>query len=97
MPFFQRQAFDVTRAARAGLFRHSGYYFATVPTYFGGEMAFGWASDAVDLAAADLDQIRARYRAWGRETLYYNPEIHRGAFAIPNYLRVAGPEAGARA
>jgi spermidine synthase len=97
VPFFQQQAFDETREARAELFRHSGYYFATVPTYFGGEMAFGWASDAVDLAAADLALIRRRYRDWDRETRYYNPEIHRGAFAIPNYLKVDGPEAGAKA
>jgi spermidine synthase len=97
VPFFQRQAFDETRAARAGLFRHNGYYFATVPTYFGGEMAFGWASDAVDLAAVDLDRVRERYAAWGGETLYYNPEIHQGTFAMPNYLKVDGPEAGARA
>jgi len=96
VPFFQRQAFDQTRAARARLFRHTGYYFATVPTYFGGEMAFGWASDGVDLAAVDLDLVRERYSAWGGETLYYNPEIHRGTFAIPNYLKVDGPEAGAR-
>ncbi|MDP6708854.1 MAG: polyamine aminopropyltransferase, partial [Alphaproteobacteria bacterium] len=77
--------------------RHNGYSFATVPTYFGGEMAFGWASDAVDLAAVDLDRVRERYAAWGGETLYYNPEIHQGTFAMPNYLKVDGPEAGARA
>ncbi len=97
VPFFQREAFDQTRQARARLFRHSGYYFATVPTYFGGEMAFGWASDAIDLAAVELEPIRARYRDWGRQTLYYTPEIHQGSFAIPNYLGVDGPEAGARA
>ena len=60
-------------------------------------MAFGWASEGRDLAAIDLAQIEARYRAWGQQTIYYNADIHRAAFATPNYLRPGGPGAGDKA
>ena len=40
VPFFQRPGFEATGRTRAGLFRHSGYFYASVPSYFGGPMAF---------------------------------------------------------
>jgi spermidine synthase len=58
-----------------------------VPTYAGGFMAFGWASDAERLRTTPLDELEARYAATGIETRYYNPEIHRAAFALPNDVR----------
>ena len=95
VPFLQRREFVHTRRIREGLFRHSGFFFASVPTYFGGDMAFGWGSDAIDMAAGDLETIRARHRASGLATRYYNPEIHLAAFACPSYLRPGGSEGGA--
>ena len=97
VPFFQRESFDQTGATRADLFRHSGYYFATVPTYFGGAMAFGWASDGSNLAEVDVPGIEKRYRAWNGASLYYNPAVHSGAFATPNYLAVGGPNVRTKA
>ena len=94
VPFFQRHEYDDTGATRRRLFRHSGFYFLGVPTYFGGDLALGWASDGLDLAAVDEATIRARYAAWGQLPRYYNPEIHRAALATPNYLKAGGPKAG---
>ncbi len=95
VPFFQRREFDHTARIRAALFRHSGFFFAAVPTYFGGDMAFGWGSDDIDMAEVDIAAVRARHGASGIETRYYNPEIHRAAFACPSYLRPDGPDGGA--
>jgi spermidine synthase len=50
-------------------------------------MAFGWASDDARLRATPLEELEARYEAAGIETRYYNPEIHRAAFALPNDVR----------
>ena len=86
VPFFQRAEYLDTGAARARLFAHSGFYFAAVPTYFGGDLAFGWASDETDLAKPDVTLIRERYQAADLDTRFYNPEIHQAALALPNYL-----------
>lgn len=95
VPFLQRPEFDDTRRIREKLFRHSGFFFASVPTYFGGDMAFGWGSDDIDMARGELEAIRARHRASALRTRYYNPEIHLAAFACPGYLQADGPEGGA--
>ncbi len=63
------------------------FYLAPVPTYHGGFMAFGWASDDAGPRATRLNTIDARYRAAGLTTRYYNPEIHLAAFALPNDVK----------
>lgn len=68
-------------------FADVAFYLASVPTYAGGFMALGWASDDPDLRATPLKDLEARYAAAGIETRYYNPAIHRAAFALPNSVR----------
>ena len=69
------------------LFPDGNCYLAVVPTYVGGFMAMGWAS--LDPAKRTVDEatLRRRYDASGIETRYYSPELHRGAFALPNFVR----------
>ncbi len=95
VPFLQREEFDHTRRIREALFRHSGFFFASVPTYFGGDMAFGWGSDDLDMANGDGAAIGRAHETSGLATRYYNPEIHLAAFACPSYLRADGPGGGA--
>jgi len=57
------------------------------PTYYGGFMALGWASNGLDLAAPDSAAIAARYAALDLATRYYNPAIHQAAFALPNFVQ----------
>jgi len=68
-------------------FADVAFYLASVPTYAGGVMAFGWASDDESLRETTLDGLASRYAAAGLETRYYNPEVHRAAFALPNTVR----------
>ena len=89
VPFLQRQEFFATGRARAKLFKHSGFYFAAVPTYYGGHMAMGWASQARDATDVSLATLKRRYAASRLKTRYYNPEMHLAAFARPNYLKPA--------
>lgn len=61
-------------------------YQAHIPTYPSGHWLFGFASkkhDPVD----DLDA--AAWNALGIETKYYNTDIHRGSFMLPNYVKQA--------
>ena len=87
VPFFQGEEVCDTAQAFRSLFAHWGFYVAPVPTYYGGHMALGWASDTLDLAAGDPQQISQRIASSTIKTRYYNAEIHQGAFALPSYIR----------
>ncbi len=59
-------------------------YQAHIPTYPSGHWLFGFASKKYD-PLKDLNE-----EAWnnlGLMTKYYNTEIHRGCFALPNYVK----------
>src|SRR5690606_14769114 len=59
-------------------------YQAHIPTYPSGHWLFGYASKHYD-PIADLQE-----EAWnglGIQTRYYNTDLHKGCFAIPNYVK----------
>ena len=62
-------------------------YTANVPSFFGGAVPFGWASEDASLRRVDLETLETRQRAAGFATRYYAPDVHLGAFALPPYLR----------
>ena len=59
------------------------FYLAPVPTYQGGFMAFGWASDNADLRRLPGDLLAARFDPKGIATRYYTPAVHAASFALP--------------
>jgi spermidine synthase len=69
---------------RAAGFADVSYYFAAVPTYVGGSMALGWASDDPALLQVDVDTLRRRNLPAGLK--YYTPEVHKAAFAHPRWM-----------
>ena len=68
-------------------FRDWHFFSAAVPTYAGGIMLFGWATEDLSLRAVSVETLRERYAAAGIRTRYYNPEIHKASFALPQYVR----------
>ena len=84
--FMQADELATTAARFSGLFQDWHFYAAAIPTYVGGIMTFGWATDAPDLRHAGLAQLQERYAASGIQTRYYNPEVHRAAFALPEHV-----------
>ena len=87
VPFFQADEVVSSGRAFAELFAHHGFYVAPVPSYYGGFLAFGWASPGLDLARVERAEVARRYAALGFETRYYNPDIHGAALAVPNDIR----------
>ncbi len=85
VPFMQGDELTNTMRCFKALFSDWGCYLATVPTYAGGPMAFGWATDG---AARDvsLKVLRERFAAAGLDPFYYTPEVHMAAFALPGYV-----------
>ena len=85
VPFMQPQELTNTLRAFKALFRDWGCYLATIPTYVGGPMAMGWATDGA-ARETPLETLEARFAAAGLETRYYTPEVHKAAFALPRYV-----------
>ncbi|MEX0285373.1 MAG: polyamine aminopropyltransferase [Paracoccaceae bacterium] len=81
VPFLQGGELTNTLRAFKALFQDWGCYLATVPTYAGGPMAFGWGTDGA-AGQGSLETLQARYDAAGIATDYYTPEVHLGAFAL---------------
>lgn len=68
------------------LFRDWHFYAAAVPSYTGGIMTFGWASDDTALRRQTSEVIKPRFDRAGIKTRYYNPALHCAAFALPQYI-----------
>jgi spermidine synthase len=69
------------------LFADGACYVAAIPTYIGGHMAMGWASDNKRLRETPVATIAQRYRKAGAfRTKYWTPEVHRAAFALPRFI-----------
>jgi spermidine synthase len=85
VPFLQPDELTATLRALKALFRDAGCYLATVPTYAGGPMAFGWGTDGT-ARQTDLETLRRRAAEAGLDRRYYTPEVHVAAFALPGYV-----------
>jgi len=59
-------------------------YGFNVPTYASGYWYFGFASKKYDPIA---DLKADKWAEFGLDTRYYNSELHKGAFALPNYVK----------
>ena len=68
------------------LFLDWHFYSASVPTYVGGVMAFGFATDEPAHRKIDAKTVASRFEAANLSTRYYTPEIHHAAFALPAYV-----------
>lgn len=67
-------------------FEDVSFYQAAIPTYYGGIMTFAWATNNANYRQIDTAELQARFTASGIVSRYYNPAIHHGSFALPQYL-----------
>jgi spermidine synthase len=84
VPFMQKSELMLTKENRIPYFKQVSFYVAPVPTYIGGFMAFGWASDkryrvSEKVLKERLGKVKGKMR-------YYTPAIHRASFALPQYI-----------
>lgn len=94
VPVLQGDEVPLTLRRRRPHFADAGFIVAAVPTYVGGFMALGWASHDPAARAVPVDEIRRRYRAAGAfPTRYYNPDMHVGSFALPQFIHELMAEA----
>lgn len=69
------------------IFQHHGFYAITVPTFSGGVMTLGFATDNAETMSPAPGVIESRFASSGLDTRYYAPDVHRGAFALPRFLQ----------
>ncbi len=84
VPFVQKDELILTWKNRSPHFKHVSYYLAPVPTYVGGSMAFGWASDKK--YKPSLKKLQKRLSEIKGKMVYYTPAVHRSAFALPQFI-----------
>ncbi|PIS03063.1 MAG: polyamine aminopropyltransferase [Chlamydiae bacterium CG10_big_fil_rev_8_21_14_0_10_42_34] len=84
VPFMQKDELQLTRKNRQPHFKHVAFYTAPIPTYVGGFMAFGWASDK-DYKLTE-EMLKLRLKEMATKMKYYTPAIHLGSFALPQYM-----------
>jgi spermidine synthase len=86
---------DVMARKRAAGFGDVDFLLTVVPTYVGGFMALGWASDDATRRRVRIDTLRSRPIPEGLR--YYTPEMHAAAFAHPVWVDRAAAGTGGRA
>ena len=87
--FMQTDEVTTTYNRLSPYFQETSFYSASVPTYVGGIMTFAWATDNLALKNVSLEAIEARYRAANLSTCFYTPAVHKGSFALPQYVMEA--------
>lgn len=86
VPFLQAVELASSMRKLKTLFGDVTAYLAVVPSYVGGFMALGWASDNANLRRQPETAIADRFVHSGIETRYYGPAIHVAAFSLPRYI-----------
>ncbi len=87
VPFMQGGEVTMTYRRRKKFFKDAGFYVAAIPSYYGGFMTLGWATDNPRARAVPVATLRKRARAARLKTRYYTPEIHAAAFALPRFIQ----------
>lgn len=86
VPFVQPDEVRTSARRLAALFADSGFYTVAVPSYTGGMMTLGWATDNPTLRRLDRETLARRFKAAKIKTRYYTPDIHLASFALPPYV-----------
>ena len=84
-PFYEEDSRMIQTAHKRILeiFSEVKLYQAHIPTYPSGYWLFGFASKGLH----PVDDLRNQeWQEKGIQTRYYNTRLHRGAFALPNYV-----------
>jgi spermidine synthase len=87
VPFLQPGELVKSVESFRKLFKDGGCYVASIPTYVGGHMAMGWATDNKIMRRLSVKTIAERYNRAGRfATKYWTPAVQQAAFALPRFI-----------
>ena len=86
VPFYQGDELRRSFQRLMPHFSDVSVFLAAVPTYVGGVMALGWATNDAGLRHLTTDILSKRVAELGLRTRYYAPGVHFGAFQLPPYV-----------
>ncbi|HVY57736.1 MAG TPA: polyamine aminopropyltransferase [Xanthobacteraceae bacterium] len=90
VPFLQPDELAASVRHFRSLFADGACYVAAIPTYVGGHMAMGWASDDPGLRRVAAEALAERHAQAGSfATRYWTPEVQAAAFALPRFIAEA--------
>jgi spermidine synthase len=87
LPFMHPDHLSGTAKRLKRIFADSACFLCTQPTYFGGPFALVYASNDAQKRQIPKEQLADRFQLCSLKTRYYNPEVHRAAFVLPNYVQ----------
>ncbi len=89
VPFMQTDELKRSCSYLKSAFNNVNYYVVAVPTYVGGFMCLGFASDTPLQEFLDILNIQSNYHKIKEKNRlnYYNPEIHISSFSLPNFIK----------
>jgi spermidine synthase len=79
-PFFDAELIKQIYRSAKTLMKNPAYYYANIPTYPGGGIGFLYVSDTPWTRGLETEYPPG-------ENKYLNPDIHRAAFALPEFFR----------
>lgn len=97
VPFHHPEHLAKTTQYLAALHKHVSPYICTQPCYFGGDFALNWASDDPGHLAVSEAALARRAKSRKIETRYWTPAVHKGAFALPQFMQDVVDKAVAKA
>lgn len=85
-PYFKVFSDEMQKAHNkiSNIFEIAEVYQFHIPTYASGHWLFGFASKKYHPIK---DHKAKEWEKLGLDTKYYNSELHKGAFALPNYVK----------
>lgn len=86
VPFVQPEVLRACSERLSALFVDTAFYAVSVPSYSGGAMTLGWASDDAGLRRVDRETLAARFASAGFDTRCYTPDTHAASFALPPWI-----------
>jgi spermidine synthase len=94
VPFLQPLPFAATMRHVAAVFPQFSCFLASVPSIYGGPIAFAWGSSSLKPDAVSLEELTARFNAANIDTRCYTPKVHQASFVLPRFLDEALKAAG---
>ena len=90
VPFMQTDEMVHSHEHLSKIFKDAYFFVAPVPTYVGGFMTFGWATDNKTLRTIDSRILEQRMKKEVEgEMKYYTPKIQAASFVLPKFLEDA--------
>ncbi len=87
VPFFQSSELEQSILCFKKVFKYSSCYLATIPTYIGGFMSIGYATNGSEQSKINSEDINQRIKLSNLKTKYYNSLIHKASFHLPNFIK----------